>query len=575
MVNSSRIMEQITSQRSYKGWRVWVGIALIALVNVFVFVAVSHLSTPPTAYAQDGGGAEPDTKLTPIDFYPAPFEGGAMAYSLRDPWPKTDLTFYFHNCPSRIDCTAAHDAVRQAFVTWQGVSALTFQEVTRVGDADIEVTFTSSDPEGVLGTPGGVLAYNFFPRFGGDMFIDDTEPWTIGDGGDFDLLLTAIHEIGHGIGLGHSEYEDAIMYPYSGFATALGEDDITAVQELYGPPSTTPPSNTEDNTANTPIGSIDAIVGNTNSVKGTISNRSPFNIWSLNVPDNTTVTVTMYQSSGDLDPYVGIMSEDLANVIIENDNWVDNDARVVYSFEQGGTFSIVATRFGFADGDTTGTYSLTVATTQASPDEPQPEIPPTPQNITLRITNYAGTPLCYIYFSLTTESTWGPDQISGYDSLQDDYYYEWNLEAGEYDIQVWDCFDNKLEQYNVNATRSVDIQVYANRINVVPLEESVVTEEEEPTNTSSRYTWRVSNYTDTTLCAIFYSPSSEEFWGENYVAEDPLESGFYYQWTIFEESYDIRVEDCDGGYLEYYEIELNRDLEIAIFSDRIVPRDLR
>ena len=569
-------MDSTTTHNPSKTWRILAIFAAIALINVLIFVTVSALSTTSVAYAQGDGGTDPDTKITPIDFYPAPFENGAMAYSLRDPWPKTDLTFYFHNCPSRLDCTAAHDAIRLAFTTWEGVSSLTFQEVSNVRDADIEVTFTADDPEGVLGTPGDVLAYNFFPRYGGDMFIDDTEPWTIGDRGDFDLVLTAVHEIGHGIGLGHSEYEDAIMYPYSGFATELGDDDITAIQELYGPPTSAPPANNaEEDTSFTPLGSINAIAGNVASVKGTINALSPFNVWTLNVREASSVVITMYQSSGDLDPYVGILSEDFADVLAENDNWVDNDARVTYTFTQAGTYNIVATRFGFENGDTSGTYSIIVETLDGASDAPPPEIPAAPQSITWRITNYANTPLCSIYFSLTDETTWGPDQIADVDDLQDNFYYQWDLEPGEYDLQVWDCFNNKLEQYNINATRDIDIQVFENRINVIALGGDEDTPTTEVTETTDQFIWRVSNYTDVTLCAIYFSPTTEDFWGDNYVADDVLQSNFYYQWTIDSGTYDVRVEDCDGGYLEQYQVLLNRDLEIAVFTDRIIPRDLR
>lgn len=560
---------------STRTWRVAAVVGVIVLLNVSIFVAISSLTTTSIAHAQ--GGPDPDDKLEPIDFYPSPNQNGAVAFSILDPWDKTDLTYYFHNCPSRLDCTAAHGAIRQAFQAWANVSALTFVEVTNIRDADIEVTFTREDPEGVLGEPGGTLAYNFFPRYGGDMFIDDTEPWTINDKGDFDLVLTAIHEIGHGIGIDHSEYKDAIMYPYAGFATEIGPDDIEAVQLLYGPPTaaTVPDTATNPDTTTSTVdteslGDVTVVANQSQDIKGTVNNTNPLNIWTLNVPANTTVTVTMYGTSGNLDPYVGILSEDFADVLAENDNWYYNDARVVYTFDTAGTYKLVATRFGFFDGGTSGTYTLTIEATGESP--PDGEIaPPAPQDIIWRISNQSGTELCAIYFSPSSSTTWGLDQLDGNTPLQDGVYYDWDLASDTYDIQVWDCFDNKLEQYNITATRDVNIIIHQNKIEVVPLEPDST----RPTDTTNAtFIWRVSNYATVPLCAIYFSPASADEWGINQIS-DPLRSRVYLQWELPADTYDIRVEDCDGGYLELYGITLDHDLEIAIFNSVIEPRDLR
>ncbi|PJF43819.1 MAG: hypothetical protein CUN55_07120 [Phototrophicales bacterium] len=557
-----------------KHWRIFVAISAMLFLNVAIFVAIGISDQATTAYAQDGPNA--DEKLEPIDFYPSPNQNGAMAFSILDPWDKTDLTFYFHNCPSKLDCTAAHGAIRQAFQAWANVSSLTFTEVTDVNAADIEVTFTTDDPQGVLGEPGGVLAYNFFPRYGGDMFIDDTEPWTIADKGEFDLVLAAIHEIGHGIGIDHSEYKDAIMYPYAGFAKEIGPDDIQAVQQLYGPPTTSSdtPSDTPTTSASPEeLGEISVVVNQTQEIKGTVDSQNPLNIWTLNVPANSIVTVTMYRTSGDLDPYVGILTEDFSSVLAENDNWLDNDARVVYTFDTGGTYKLVATRFGFYDGTSSGTYTLTIEASGEAP--PDGEVaPPAPQTIAWRITNQAGTELCAIFFSPSTSTTWGTDQIASEGPLQDGFYYEWQLTADTYDVQVWDCFNNKLEYYNITATRDVNIVVYQNRIEVLPLE-TEVTATVDDTSDSATFIWRVSNYANVELCAIYFSPTTSDQWGENQIAGDTLQSLYYYQWELPADTYDIRVEDCASGYLEFYEITLDKDLEIAIYNNVIEPRSLR
>lgn len=63
------------------------------------------------------------------------------------------------------------------------------------------------------------------------------------DFGDFSgqsLLSVAVHEIGHSLGLQHSNVKGSVMWPWktessaAGFQTKLAYDDILAIQSLYG-----------------------------------------------------------------------------------------------------------------------------------------------------------------------------------------------------------------------------------------------------------------------------------------------------------------------------------------------------
>ncbi len=48
-----------------------------------------------------------------------------------------------------------------------------------------------------------------------------------------DLYSVTLHELGHALGLGHSDVPGAVMYPYYRRLTALTTEDIGAIQDLY------------------------------------------------------------------------------------------------------------------------------------------------------------------------------------------------------------------------------------------------------------------------------------------------------------------------------------------------------
>ena len=90
----------------------------------------------------------------------------------------------------------------------------------------------------------GVLAHAFFPppnggTFSGDIHFDDDETWTMNMQATWakpiDLVTVAAHEIGHALGLGHSNVTCALMNPfYTGSHRYLSQDDIDGIQSIYG-----------------------------------------------------------------------------------------------------------------------------------------------------------------------------------------------------------------------------------------------------------------------------------------------------------------------------------------------------
>ncbi|MFH4980482.1 hypothetical protein AB6A40_007191 [Gnathostoma spinigerum] len=140
---------------------------------------------------------------------------------------------------SESDRFIIRNTLHRAFSLWQSVAALNFVEVpdTMEIPVDIEILFAKGGHgDGIpFDGPNGIIAHAFYPTKGG-LHFDAAESWTLNRYDGINLYQTAVHEIGHILGLEHSTDSRAVMFPahrpYDPDYT-LGDDDIRGIRKLY------------------------------------------------------------------------------------------------------------------------------------------------------------------------------------------------------------------------------------------------------------------------------------------------------------------------------------------------------
>jgi hypothetical protein len=174
------------------------------------------------------------------------------------------VPWFFHNVPpDDFSLDTAIASTQSAFNTWEALetSSITFQ-FSGETNAEPFVFFDFINTVGFITDPdlqrAGILGATDFIVFTftgeiaeSDIFFNADVPWSVnpnGEAGHFDYESTAIHEIGHFLGLGHSglgfmegvrvEEGSAIMFPFAfppGSITGrtLKVDDITGASVLY------------------------------------------------------------------------------------------------------------------------------------------------------------------------------------------------------------------------------------------------------------------------------------------------------------------------------------------------------
>ena len=177
----------------------------------------------------------------------------ACAKKLGGKWDHTDLTYYIGKLPQHTESVEEDDiynAINGVFGKWAANTALTFTRVYDRNEADITVEWGTAIKGGTIPFVAGDIGHGYPPdsAYAGEVVMNDAYTWTVNTTlfNVLDIEVFLLHEVGHTLGLGHSDNKGSVMHPdvMRLMHRNLHVTDVCDIWDLYGCPLSIAGSNT-------------------------------------------------------------------------------------------------------------------------------------------------------------------------------------------------------------------------------------------------------------------------------------------------------------------------------------------
>lgn len=220
-------------------------------------------------------------------------------------WSFAQSAGSFFNFARAFTETAYQVLVREAFEAWEAVIDIDFVEVSDDSSVAFRLGWDTIDgPFGVVGTAqysGTKFTGPLFTINQAEIRFDTAETWSLDQTSNEqnnNFYTTALHEIGHAIGLGHTDNPDTVMFPFMQESVLdLATGDIQGAQLQYGA-RTTPEITSGDDRIMLSDGNeaVDGLGGTDIAIVGTAQNTV-----TISFAKDGTLTVTDRAGSGGTD----------------------------------------------------------------------------------------------------------------------------------------------------------------------------------------------------------------------------------------------------------------------------------
>jgi Matrixin len=169
---------------------------------------------------------------------PPPTPTTPAAFAVRGRWSAPPrLRYRLEAPPAELDAAAFARAIERAAAAWNATGVVSLQPAATEDAAPAELVLGfrrghhgACEPFG----PGADVAHAGPMRMPTFVHFDAGRSWCEHDGPGVSLFATALHELGHVLGLGHSSLDTAVMGTGLPRPASLQPDDLAGLHSLYG-----------------------------------------------------------------------------------------------------------------------------------------------------------------------------------------------------------------------------------------------------------------------------------------------------------------------------------------------------